>query len=155
MKKRSITSIDVGTTKICTTIAEVNDNGDAYVVGVGVTPSNGLHKGLVVNINEAREAIRASVRKAEQACNYKVESAYLGVTGRHVAEARARQPRMSRPAVALAEQQRPDHGPRGTHAVTLQQPQQPVDRRPRALQKRRHGRRLGPAARPPGQLEIE
>jgi cell division protein FtsA len=84
MKKRSITSIDVGTTKICTTIAEVNDNGDAYVVGVGVTPSNGLHKGLVVNINEAREAIRTSVRKAEQACNYKVESAYLGVTGRHV-----------------------------------------------------------------------
>jgi cell division protein FtsA len=85
MKKRSnLTSIDVGTTKICTTIAELSDSGDAYVVGVGVTPSNGLHKGLVVNINEAREAIRASVRKAEQACNYKVESAYLGVTGRHV-----------------------------------------------------------------------
>jgi cell division protein FtsA len=85
MKKRSsLTSIDVGTTKICTTIAELNDNGDAYVVGVGLTPSNGLHKGLVVNINEAREAIRASVRKAEQSCNYKVESAYVGVTGRHV-----------------------------------------------------------------------
>ena len=85
MKKRSsLTSIDVGTTKICTTIAEINENGDAYVVGVGLTPSNGLHKGLVVNINEAREAIRSSVRKAEQSCNYKVESAYVGVTGRHV-----------------------------------------------------------------------
>ena len=85
MKKRSnLTSIDVGTTKICTTIAEMTDNGDAWVVGVGVTPSHGLHKGLVVNITEAREAIRTSVRKAEQACNYKVESAYLGVTGRHV-----------------------------------------------------------------------
>jgi cell division protein FtsA len=85
MKKRSsLTSIDVGTTKICTTIAEINDNGDIWVVGVGVTPSNGMHKGLVVNINEAREAIRASVRRAEQACNYKVESAYVGVTGRHV-----------------------------------------------------------------------
>jgi len=46
MKKRSnLTSIDVGTTKICTTIAEVSDSGDVYVVGVGVTPSNGLHKG--------------------------------------------------------------------------------------------------------------
>ncbi len=85
MKKRSnLTSIDVGTTKICTTIAEINDNGDVWVVGVGVAPSNGLHKGLVVNISEAREAIRVSVRKAEQTCNYKVESAYLGVTGRHV-----------------------------------------------------------------------
>jgi len=55
------------------------------VVGVGVAPSVGLHKGLVVNINEARESIRESVKKAEQSSNYKVESAYVGVTGRHVA----------------------------------------------------------------------
>jgi len=85
MNKRSIiASIDVGTTKICTTIAETTGNGDVYVVGVGITPSSGLHKGLVVNINEAKEAIRNSVRKAEQSCNYKIESAYVGVTGRHV-----------------------------------------------------------------------
>lgn len=83
-KKSIITSIDVGTTKICTTIAEYNENGGIRVVGVGLSPSHGLHKGLVVNINEAREAIRDSVRKAEQACDYRVESAYVGVTGRHV-----------------------------------------------------------------------
>ncbi|MEE9583524.1 MAG: cell division protein FtsA [Dehalococcoidales bacterium] len=84
MKKRStLTSIDVGTTKICTTIADVDENS-VRIVGVGVTPSHGLHKGLVVNINDAREAIREAVKKAEQACNYKVESAYVGVTGRHV-----------------------------------------------------------------------
>ncbi|MFQ6121738.1 MAG: cell division protein FtsA [Dehalococcoidales bacterium] len=84
MKKRSIASIDVGTTKVCTTIAEVNDGGIMRVVGVGVAPSVGLHKGLVVNIDEARKSIRESVKKAEQASNYKVESAYVGVTGRHV-----------------------------------------------------------------------
>jgi len=85
MKKRAtLASIDVGTTKVCTIIAEVSDGGNIRVVGVGVTPSTGLHKGLVVNINEARESIRESVRKAEQASGYKVESAYIGVTGRHV-----------------------------------------------------------------------
>lgn len=84
MRKRTITSIDVGTTKVCTTIADINDGGMMRIVGVGVTPSVGLHKGLVVNINEARESIRESVKKAEQASNYKVESAYVGVTGRHV-----------------------------------------------------------------------
>jgi len=85
MKKRTtLTSIDVGTTKICTTIADVNDGGDVRVIGVGLTPSKGLHKGLVVNINEAKESIRESVAKAEQASNYKIESAYVGVTGRHV-----------------------------------------------------------------------
>jgi len=85
MKKRSnLTSIDVGTTKICTTIADLDNNGGVRVTGVGITPSKGLHKGLVVNINDARESIRESVKKAEQASNYKVESAYIGVTGRHI-----------------------------------------------------------------------
>jgi cell division protein FtsA len=84
MKRRTIAAIDVGTTKVCTIIADVDEASGVRVVGVGVTPSVGLHKGLVVNINEARESIRESVRKAEQASNYKVESAYVGVTGRHV-----------------------------------------------------------------------
>ncbi len=85
MKKRNVVaSIDVGTTKICTILADVSNGESPQVVGVGVSPSRGLHKGLVVNINEARESIRDSVRKAEQASNLKVESAYVGVTGRHV-----------------------------------------------------------------------
>ena len=85
MKKRSIlTSIDVGTTKVCTTVADTDDGGGIRVVGVGIAPSVGLHKGLVVNINEAKESIRESVKKAEQASGYKVETAYVGVTGRHV-----------------------------------------------------------------------
>jgi|TARA_B100000315_G_C14585713_1_gene592887 cell division protein FtsA len=83
-KRTTLTSIDVGTTKVCTTIAELNSDGGVRVTGVGISPSHGLHKGLVVNINDARETIRASVKKAEQACNYKVESAFVGVTGRHI-----------------------------------------------------------------------
>ncbi|MFC2073049.1 cell division protein FtsA [Chloroflexota bacterium] len=83
-KWTTLASIDVGTTKVCTTIAEVSGGDVIRVAGVGVTPSKGLHKGLVVNINEARESIRDSVRKAEQASGYKVESAFVGVTGRHV-----------------------------------------------------------------------
>jgi len=83
-KKTTITAIDVGTTKVCTIIADVNDGGMMRIVGVGTTPSRGLHKGLVVNINDARESIQESIKKAEQTSNYKVESAYVGVTGRHV-----------------------------------------------------------------------
>ncbi len=87
MKKSNIiTSIDVGTTKICTIMADIVDEVPR-VVGVGISPSRGLHKGLVVNIHEARESIRDSVRKAEQTSNFKVETAYVGVTGRHVTSA--------------------------------------------------------------------
>jgi len=85
MKKRTVAAIDVGTTKVCTVVADFSEAGTPRIVGVGIAKSVGLHKGLVVNINEARESIRESVKKAEQSSNYKLESAYIGVTGRHVA----------------------------------------------------------------------
>jgi cell division protein FtsA len=83
-KQTTLASIDVGTTKICTIIAEVDGGDLSRIAGVGITPSKGLHKGLVVNINEARESIRESLKKAEQTSACKIESAYVGVTGRHV-----------------------------------------------------------------------
>ncbi len=83
-KSEIISCIDVGTTKICSIMAKPGQNGELQVLGVGLTPSRGLHKGLVVNISEARESIRNSVRKAEQASGLKMESVYVGVTGRHV-----------------------------------------------------------------------
>ena len=76
-KKTVLSSIDVGTTKVCTIIAEQTTEGALRVVGVGITPSDGMHKGMVVNINEAKDSIRESVRKAEQACGYRVDSAYV------------------------------------------------------------------------------
>jgi cell division protein FtsA len=84
MKKGTITAIDVGTTKVCTIIANLEGTRNIRVVGVGITPSTGLHKGLVVNIKDAALSIQASVRKAELMSGFKVESAYIGVTGRHV-----------------------------------------------------------------------
>ena len=70
MKRRNVEgAIDVGTTKICTILADVSAGDSPRVVGVGIAPSKGLHKGLVVNISEARESIRESVRKAEQTSN--------------------------------------------------------------------------------------
>jgi cell division protein FtsA len=84
MKRDRIGAIDVGTTKVCTIMADVYDKERLRVLGVGVTPSHGLHKGLVVDVREARESIRQSVRMAEQMAGRKLESAYVGVTGRHI-----------------------------------------------------------------------
>jgi cell division protein FtsA len=85
MKRRGlVTAIDVGTTKVCTIIANVEQSGNVRIIGTGITRSTGLHKGLVVNIKEAAESIQHSVRKAELMSGHKVESAYIGVTGRHI-----------------------------------------------------------------------
>jgi len=83
-KRTTLTSLDVGTTKICTTMADINEGGSIRIIGVGVAPSRGLHKGLVVNISETKESIRESIKKAEQASGSRIESAFIGVTGRHI-----------------------------------------------------------------------
>jgi len=84
MKRTKIAAIDVGTTKVCTIMGDVDSEGGLRILGVGVAPSMGLQKGLVVNVNEAKQAIRESIRKAERTAGYKLESAYVGVTGRHI-----------------------------------------------------------------------
>ncbi len=84
VKNNKIAAIDVGTTKICTIMAEVGDLETPSVLGVGVVPSSGLHKGIVIDYNEAKQSIQESVRKAEQSAGYKVESALVGVTGKHI-----------------------------------------------------------------------
>jgi cell division protein FtsA len=82
--KKIISAIDVGTTKICTIIGTLDSGGNIQVLGVGLVPSHGMHKGMVVNVEEARESVTESIRRAEQASGLKVESAYVGVTGRHI-----------------------------------------------------------------------
>ncbi|OGO32992.1 MAG: cell division protein FtsA [Chloroflexi bacterium RBG_16_56_11] len=84
MKKDRVAAIDVGTTKVCTIMADTFGDEGLRVLGVGITPSRGLHKGLVVNLNEAKESIKQSVRMAEQSAGRRLESAYVGVTGRHI-----------------------------------------------------------------------
>ena len=84
MKRTKVAAIDVGTTKVCTIMGDVDTEGGLRILGVGIAPSAGLQKGLVINVNEAKEAIRESVKKAERTTGYKLESAYIGVTGRHI-----------------------------------------------------------------------
>jgi len=83
MKRRKVASIDIGTSKVCTVMADT-DGEDVRVLGVGVAPSFGMQKGLVVNLNDTKESIRQSVRTAEQAVGYKLESAMISINGRHI-----------------------------------------------------------------------
>ncbi len=54
------------------------------VLGVGIAPSHGIEKALVADATKAKESIRESIRKAEVMAGHKLESAYIGVTGRHI-----------------------------------------------------------------------
>jgi cell division protein FtsA len=90
MPPRTIVGIDVGTTKVCTIVAQVLDNGKINVLGVGLTPAKGLDKGVVVNIEDAVNAISTSIEKAERLSGYRIGTAFVGVSGRHISSLNSR-----------------------------------------------------------------
>lgn len=83
-KSKYIVGLDVGTTKICTVICELNEAGGLDVVGVGSSESKGLRKGVVVNLDGAVAAIKKSVEEAERAAGTAVESVFVGLSGGHI-----------------------------------------------------------------------
>jgi cell division protein FtsA len=87
---RTIVGIDVGSSKVCTLVGEVDDERDVRVIGVGLVPSRGVRKGVVVNVADATAAIAASVEKAERTSGYQIERAYVGLSGTHVSSLNSR-----------------------------------------------------------------
>ncbi|MBI5848693.1 MAG: cell division protein FtsA [Nitrospirae bacterium] len=83
MSRMILAAIDVGTTSISLIVSEITDKG-ARVLGSCRTVSRGLRKGVVVNIEEAANSIRAAVNEAESATGMKIASAVIGITGRHI-----------------------------------------------------------------------
>ena len=79
-----VAGIDVGTTKICTIIAEVSDDKITDIIGVGTSPSKGLKKGMVVDIDDTVKSIEASVDEAERMAGLELESAFVGIAGSHI-----------------------------------------------------------------------
>jgi len=83
-RRKIITGLDIGTTKICVLIAEIGGEGNIEIVGIGFSPSNGLRKGIVVDIDKTSHAIKSAVQKAERMAGIKVDSAYVGIAGSHI-----------------------------------------------------------------------
>ena len=90
MANPTFASIDVGTTKVCTVVAEVTAQQELRILGVGVGPSAGVTKGMVDNIRAATEAIASSVERAERASGTRILSAHVGIAGPHVSSMNSR-----------------------------------------------------------------
>ncbi|MGD9106551.1 MAG: cell division protein FtsA [Desulfobacterales bacterium] len=78
-----IVGLDVGTTKICTVVGEVEGN-KINIIGIGTHPSIGLRKGVVVNIESTVESIQKAVEEAELMAGCEISSVYAGIAGGHI-----------------------------------------------------------------------
>ncbi|MGH7411075.1 MAG: cell division protein FtsA [Candidatus Methylomirabilis sp.] len=78
-----VTGLDIGTTKICVIVAEVTENG-VEIIGCGTSPSRGLRKGVVVNIDVTVDSIKHAVEAAEAMAAVSLDSAFVGIAGGHI-----------------------------------------------------------------------
>ncbi len=79
-----LVGLDLGTTKVCAIVGEVKDDGQVDIIGIGISPSHGLKKGVVVNIDSTVESIRKAVHEAELMAGVEINSVYVGVSGGHI-----------------------------------------------------------------------
>lgn len=87
MARNIITSLDIGTSSVRTVVVEFKKGADdPHVLGVGVAPSVGIRRGLVVDIPDAISSIRQSIDSAQRSSGVTIKSVWLAVGGAHISE---------------------------------------------------------------------
>lgn len=85
-----LVGIDVGTTKVCTLVGRVEDENRIRILGVGIEPSDGIRKGVIVDLGAASQAITRSVEKAEHTSGLEITTALVSLAGAHVSSVNSR-----------------------------------------------------------------
>jgi cell division protein FtsA len=86
-KKDFVVGLDIGTTKICCIVGEIVESGPnpaIDIIGIGTSPSNGLRKGVVINIDSTVESISKAVEEAELMAGVEISTVYTGIAGGHI-----------------------------------------------------------------------
>lgn len=86
MKKQKsiVVGLDVGTTKVCTLVGEVDSTSELEIIGIGTHPSYGLKKGSVVNIEKTVQSISSSIEDAKLMAGIEFTRATIGIAGSHI-----------------------------------------------------------------------
>ncbi|MFN4103789.1 MAG: cell division protein FtsA, partial [Tepidimonas sp.] len=82
--KDIVVGLDIGTAKIMAVVAEVMPGGDLKLAGLGVAPSSGLKRGVVVNIDATVASIQQALKEAELMADCRIARVYTGITGSHI-----------------------------------------------------------------------
>ncbi|HEY4643841.1 MAG TPA: cell division protein FtsA, partial [Bacteroidota bacterium] len=79
-----IVGLDIGTTKVCAVVGALNGNGRLNILGIGRSPSDGLTRGVVTNIDKTVRSIENAVAEAESQSGVKIRSVIVSIAGDHI-----------------------------------------------------------------------
>ena len=79
-----VVGIDIGTSKVCTVVGEVNSFSQVEIISTTSTVCNGIKKGKIADLEEVASSIRKTITEAEEVANLKINSAYITMPGKHI-----------------------------------------------------------------------
>ncbi len=85
-----VVGIDIGTTKICTLVGCEETPGQLQILGVGIEPSQGIRKGVIVDLAAASQAVKRSIEKAERTSGMEINAALVSMAGSQVSSTNSR-----------------------------------------------------------------
>jgi cell division protein FtsA len=83
-ERNLIVGLDIGTSKVAAIVGELSSDGNIEVIGIGSTPSRGLKKGVVVNLESTVQSIQRAVEEAELMAGCQIKSVFAGIAGSHI-----------------------------------------------------------------------
>src|SRR5437763_14674652 len=85
-----IVALDIGTSKVCVLVGEVNDRNQLEIIGKGTSPMKGTRRGNIINLDQAIDAVKKAVDEAEVMAGLQIESVYVGIAGDHIRSVNSR-----------------------------------------------------------------
>ena len=84
IERNIIVGLDIGTSKVAAIVAEHTDDDEIEIIGIGMSPSKGLKKGVVVNLETTIHSIQRAVEEAELMAGCQIQSVFVGIAGSHI-----------------------------------------------------------------------
>jgi len=89
-RRGPVAGLDIGTTKVCAIVGEMDEDGEVHIVGAGTAPSPGIRRGVVVDLDSTATAIEHALERAERMAGVKLSAVHVAVSGEHIASADSR-----------------------------------------------------------------
>jgi len=79
-----VVGLDIGSGKVCTVIGELGENDQIEIIGIGTSPSLGIRKGIIIDLEQAIQSVKESIESAERMAGIRINSAFVSIAGSHI-----------------------------------------------------------------------
>jgi cell division protein FtsA len=89
-EEKYVVALDIGTSKVCVLVGEVNDRGQLEIIGKGTSPMKGTRRGNIINLDQGIDAVKKAIDEAEVMAGLQIENAFVGIAGDHIRSVNSR-----------------------------------------------------------------